>query len=569
MNHENVGFPGSQGARLAGRIDAPEGEPAAYALFAHCFTCSKDLKSAGAISRELVARGIAVLRFDFTGLGASGGEFADTNFTSNVEDLVAAADFLRRERQAPALLVGHSLGGTAMLAAAARIPEAVAVATIGAPSDTRLLRAKLAARLPQLAGDSGTGAAPRRAGLTAEARAAEGTGPGVEEAGQGVERAAEGTEDAVEGVKRAGQGAVKTAEGVEEAVESVGQTEEPAFEVNLGGPRPVRIRRQLLEDLAGDHLGGVLAGLGKALLLFHSPADRIVGIEQAERLFLAARHPKSFVSLGDADHLLSNPRDASQAGAVLAAWATRYLAAGSGQGSHVNGQDPHAGQSPHAIGQGPGQVGVATGTGIPALPAVLGTVAGQGSRAASGVVTGTGIPALPATLGAAETGELSAGTGSESPLGAGAATPSLPALAAGEVEVTGGAPALRQEVRAGGHLLVADEPVADGGADAGPTPYGLLLAALGTCTGMTLRLYADRKGMPLTGTRVRLRHSRDHRVDCEQCAESGARIERIDRQLELLGPLSEEQRARLLAIADRCPVHRTLTSHVEVVTRLV
>ena len=542
MNHENVGFPGSQGARLAGRIDAPEGEPAAYALFAHCFTCSKDLKSAGAISRELVARGIAVLRFDFTGLGASGGEFADTNFTSNVEDLVAAADFLRRERQAPALLVGHSLGGTAMLAAAARIPEAVAVATIGAPSDTRLLRAKLAARLPQLAGDSGTGAAPRRAGLTAEARAAEGTGPGVEEAGQGVERAAEGTEDAVEGVKRAGQGAVKTAEGVEEAVESVGQTEEPAFEINLGGPRPVRIRRQLLEDLAGDHLGGVLAGLGKALLLFHSPADRIVGIEQAERLFLAARHPKSFVSLGDADHLLSNPRDASQAGAVLAAWATRYLAAGSGQGSHVNGQDPHAGQSPHAIGQGPGKVGV---------------------------VTGTGIPALPATLGAAETGELSAGTGSESPLGAGAATPSLPAFAAGEVEVTGGAPALRQEVRAGGHLLVADEPVADGGADAGPTPYGLLLAALGTCTGMTLRLYADRKGMPLTGTRVRLRHSRDHRVDCEQCAESGARIERIDRQLELLGPLSEEQRARLLAIADRCPVHRTLTSHVEVVTRLV
>ncbi|HLX10973.1 MAG TPA: alpha/beta fold hydrolase [Thermoanaerobaculia bacterium] len=542
MNHENVGFPGSQGARLAGRIDAPEGEPAAYALFAHCFTCSKDLKSAGAISRELVARGIAVLRFDFTGLGASGGEFADTNFTSNVEDLVAAADFLRRERQAPALLVGHSLGGTAMLAAAARIPEAVAVATIGAPSDTRLLRAKLAARLPQLAGDSGTGAAPRRAGLTAEARAAEGTGPGVEEAGQGVERAAEGTEDAVEGVKRAGQGAVKTAEGVEEAVESVGQTEEPAFEINLGGPRPVRIRRQLLEDLAGDHLGGVLAGLGKALLLFHSPADRIVGIEQAERLFLAARHPKSFVSLGDADHLLSNPRDASQAGAVLAAWATRYLAAGSGQGSHVNGQDPHAGQSPHAIGQGPGKVGV---------------------------VTGTGIPALPATLGAAETGELSAGTGSESPLGAGAATPSLPALAAGEVEVTGGAPALRQEVRVGGHRLVADEPVADGGADAGPTPYGLLLAALGTCTGMTLRLYADRKGMPLTGTRVRLRHSRDHRVDCEQCAESGARIERIDRQLELLGPLSEEQRARLLAIADRCPVHRTLTSHVEVVTRLV
>ncbi len=566
MNHENVGFPGSQGARLAGRIDTPAGEPAAYALFAHCFTCSKDLKSAGAISRELVVRGIAVLRFDFTGLGASGGEFADTNFSSNVEDLVAAADFLRRERQAPALLVGHSLGGTAMLAAAARIPEAVAVATIGAPSDTRLLRAKLAARLPQLAGDSGPGGAPGRAGLTAEARAAGGTG-----------------------------------EGVEEAVEDIAKAGEPALEINLGGPRPVRIRRQLLEDLAGDHLGGVLAGLGKALLLFHSPADRIVGIEHAERLFLAARHPKSFVSLGDADHLLSDPRDASQAGAVLAAWATRYLAAVSGQNPHASGQDPHAGQSPYASAQGPhaatgglaagggvgadigipeipvtlgaaaGQVGAAaagvvTGTGIPALPAVLGPVAGQVTATTADV---TGIPALPATVGAAETGELSAGTGSEPLLGAGAATPSLPALAAGEVEVTGAAPGLRQEVRAGGHRLVADEPVADGGADAGPTPYGLLLAALGACTGMTLRLYADRKGIPLTGTRVRLRHSRDHRVDCEQCTESGARIERIDRQLELLGPLSEEQRARMVAIADRCPVHRTLTSHVEVVTRLV
>ena len=414
MTREHVEFPGSREARLAGRIETPDGEPAAYALFAHCFTCSKDLKSAGGICRELLARGIAVLRFDFTGLGESGGDFADTNFSSNVEDLVAAAAFLRRERQAPALLVGHSLGGAAMLAAAPLIPESLAVATIGAPSATDHLRAKLSARL-----------------------------------------AAAGTEEA-------------------------------AFELDLGGSRPVRISRQLLEDLAGDHLRGVVPALGRPLLLFHSPLDRVVGIEHAERLFLAARHPKSFVSLGSADHLLSDPRDAAQVGAVLAAWAARYLPAGTGQSVHV--------------------------------------------------------PAI-------------------------AAEPR--ALPAGEVEVTGAAHSLRQEVRLGAHHLVVDEPAADGGADAGPTPYGLLLAALGACSGMTMGLYAARKGFPLDGTRVRLRHSRDHRVDCENCAERGAKLERIDRELELFGALTDEQRARLAEIADRCPVHRTLTGHVEIVTKLV
>jgi len=429
---ERVQFPGSQGARLAGRIEVPEGEPAAYALFAHCFTCSKDLKSAGGISRELLARGIAVLRFDFTGLGESGGDFADTNFSSNVEDLIAAADFLRRERQAPALLVGHSLGGTAMLAAAPRIPEALAVATIGAPSDTGHLRAKLAARVASLGGPPAPAAGP---------------------------------------------------------------AEEEAYELDLGGLRPVHIRRQLLEDLAGDHLHGVLPALGRPLLLFHSPVDRVVGIDHAERLFLAARHPKSFVSLGDADHLLSDPRDAAQAGAVLAAWAGRYLPAG-----------------------------------------------------ASGGVPATAPPAT----------AVAAGTAAEPR-----------ALTAGEVEVTGTAHSLRQEVRLGAHHLVADEPAADGGTDAGPTPYALLLAALGTCSAMTMRLYADRKGWPLAGTRVRLRHSRDHEADCENCVAGDARIERIDRELELLGPLTEAQRVRLAEIADHCPVHRTLRSRVEIVTKLL
>lgn len=439
MASEHVEFPGSQGARLAGRIEAPEGEPAAYALFAHCFTCSKDLKSAGGISRELLARGIAVLRFDFTGLGESGGDFADTNFTSNVEDLVAAADFLRRERQAPALLVGHSLGGTAMLAAAARIPEALAVATIGAPSDTGHLRAKLAARVAGLGGPAAPAAGP---------------------------------------------------------------AEEAAYELDLGGLRPVRIRRQLLEDLAGDHLHGVLPALGRPLLLFHSPVDRVVGIEHAERLFLAARHPKSFVSLGDADHLLSDPHDAAQVGAVLAAWAGRYLPAG-----------------------------------------------------ASGGVRATRATAPPAAVTVATPGDI-------------AAAPRAP-LTAGEVEVSGTADSLRQEVRVGAHHLVADEPAADGGTDAGPTPYGLLLAALGACSGMTMRLYANRKGWPLAGTRVRLRHSRDHEADCENCVAGDARIERIDRELELLGPLTEAQRVRLAEIADHCPVHRTLRSRIEIVTKLL
>jgi uncharacterized OsmC-like protein/pimeloyl-ACP methyl ester carboxylesterase len=483
---------------LAGRIETPEGEPTAYALFAHCFTCSKDLKSAGGICRELLARGIAVLRFDFTGLGESGGDFADTNFSSNVEDLVAAAAFLRRERQAPALLVGHSLGGAAILAAAPRIPEALAVATIGAPSATDHLRAKLAARLAAVK-------AP--------------------EAADAPDRGGRGT---------AGGGSSSGASGGKEEAAA-------ALDLDLGGSRPVRISRQLLEDLAGDHLRLVVPALGKPLLLFHSPLDRVVGIEHAERLFLAARHPKSFVSLGSADHLLSDPRDAAQVGAVLAAWAGRYLPAGAGQSVHVQG--------------------ITTGTGIPALPPAEGIM-----TAPELPVAGTGVPANPAFYGTVTTAERSAPI----PAGAGAGGAAVEprALTPGEVEVTGTAHSLRQEVRMGHHHLVADEPAVDGGTDAGPTPYGLLLAALGACAGMTMGLYAARKGLPLAGTRVRLRHSRDHRVDCEDCADRDAKLERIDRELELFGPLSAEQRARLAEIADRCPVHRTLTGHVEIVTKL-
>jgi putative redox protein len=398
-----------------------------------------------------------VLRFDFTGLGDSEGEFGETNFTSNVEDLVAAAEYLRRERQAPALLVGHSLGGTAMLAAAARIPEAVAVAVIGAPSDTGHLIGKLAALGATAGGDADAG-----------------------------------------------------------------------VEIDLGGSRPVRIRRQLLADLAADHLRGVLAHLGKALLIFHSPVDQVVGIEHAERLFLAARHPKSFVSLGGADHLLSDPRDAAHAGAVLAAWAGRYF--------------PEESRAADATAATAGARAAAAGP----------------ARAADG---GAGQPAdgIASPPAAAASQAPEAGT-SPAP---------GPALEPGEVEVFGTAHSLRQEVRLGAHHLVADEPVADGGGDAGPTPYGLLLASLGACTGMTMRLYADRKQLPLAGTRVRLRHSRDHATDCADCAESDVKLDRIERELELFGPLAEDQRARLLAIANRCPVHRTLSTGFSISTKLV
>ena len=252
MKSEHLRFPGARGQSLAARLDSPaEGPPVAYALFAHCFTCSKDLKAAGWISSALTQRGIAVLRFDFTGIGESEGEFAGTDFSSNVEDLVAAADFLRREREAPLLLVGHSLGGCAVLAAAERIPEARAISTIAAPSDTGHLKKALVHLAPEL-----------------EARG--------------------------------------------------------EVEVHLGG-RPFRVRRELLDDLAEDHLRGVLERLHRALLIFHSPVDSIVGVDHARRLFEMAKHPKSFVSLDTANHLLSDDRDARYVGDVLAVWAERYL----------------------------------------------------------------------------------------------------------------------------------------------------------------------------------------------------------------------------------------------------
>jgi putative redox protein len=398
---EKVEFPGALGATLSARLDSPVAPPAAYALFAHCFTCSKDARAAAYVAAALAGRGIACLRFDFTGLGGSGGDFANTNFSSNAADLVAAADFLRRRYRAPELLVGHSLGGAAVLAAAHAIPEAAGIATIAAPFEP----AHVLALIP-------------------------------------------------------GRGEIET---------------RGEAEVVLAG-RPFRITKQLLDDLAGQRPEAAVRSLERGLLVMHSPRDDTVPIDNATRIFQAARHPKSFVSLDPADHLLTRREDAAYAGHVIAAWAERFL---------------------------------------------------------------------------------------------GARGPEAPAAVAGKIVVRETREGkLAQLVAAGRHVLRADEPVAAGGLDAGPTPYDLLLAALGACTSMTVRLYADLKGLPLERVSVELTHDKIHAADCAECETREGKVDRIERVIRLEGALDDAQRAKLLEIAGKCPVHRTLHAEVTVPTRL-
>ena len=405
IRSEKVSFPGAQGAALAANLEAPAGQARACALFAHCFTCSKDNFAAARISKALAERGIAVLRFDFTGLGHSEGDFANSDFSSNVADLVAAADWLRANRAAPRLLIGHSLGGAAVLMAASKVPEAAAVATIGAPSDPGHLRNLLA--------------------------------------------------DQVAEIERAGEA-----------------------EVTIGG-RSFRIRRAFLEDIARQPMQSAIAGLHKALLIFHAPGDTVVGIESASEIFRAAKHPKSFVSLDDADHLLTRKAAAAYVADVLSAWAGRYLGADA----------------------------------APQRDA-------KAAEADMVVVSENGVGRL------------------------------------------------GQDIAAGPHLFHADEPLSAGGRDSGPTPYQLLSAALGACTSMTMRLYADQKKWPLEHSTVTVRHSKIHAEDCAECETREGKIDRFEREIVLTGPLDDEQRQRILAIADKCPVHRTLHSEVQIVTRL-
>jgi uncharacterized OsmC-like protein/pimeloyl-ACP methyl ester carboxylesterase len=402
---ERFQFTSSEGHKLAAALDTPDGEIRGYALFAHCFTCGKDVLAAKRIAVALAAKGIAVLRFDFTGLGSSEGDFANSTFSSNVADLVRAADHLRETRKAPDLLIGHSLGGAAILAAAAQIPEAKAIVTIAAPSDpghvTHLLK------------------------------------------------------DQVESIREKGE-----------------------VEVSLAG-RPFRIKREFLDDVAEQNLLAQVAKLHKALLIMHAPTDDTVGIENATKLFIAAKHPKSFVSLADADHLLSDKRDTTYAADVIAAWSERYVG-----------------------------------------PAVLAPAADP-SQAPRRVVV-------------RETRDSK----------------------------------FQQTVTVGAHRFLADEPAAVGGEDSGPGPYDLVLAGLGACTSMTMRLYADRKALPLDRVTVTLTHNKIYAKDCAECETRDGMLDQIDRVIKIEGPsLDGDQRKRLMEIADKCPVHRTLTSEVHIVTK--
>jgi putative redox protein len=400
MRSERFEFPNARGERLAALLDRPDGEPAAFALFAHCFTCGKDVRAARRIAERLAAHGVAVLRFDFTGLGASEGEFANTTFSSNVADLIAAADHLRRAHRAPAILIGHSLGGAAVLAAAHEIAEARAVVTIAAPADPHHVTGLI--------------------------------------------------KDRVDDIRRHGE-----------------------VEVTLAG-RPFRIRREFLDDVAEQRLLERVGRLRKALLIFHAPTDDIVGIDNASRIFAAAKHPKSFVSLDDAEHLLGRASDAAYVGNVIAAWAERYI--------------------------GVVEKASAEGDGAPRKVVVSETRQGR----------------------------------------------------------------FQQVIEIGPHRLLADEPVSVGGLDSGPNPYELLLAGLGACTAMTVRLYAERKSWSLERVSVALTHAKIHAADCEDCETKEGMLDRIDRTISFVGTLDAEQRKRLMEIADKCPVHRTLTSEIDI-----
>ncbi len=404
MQEQKITFTGHAGDTLAARFDRPQGQMLATALFAHCFTCSKDIAAARRISQRLARMGIGVLRFDFTGLGHSDGEFANAGFSGNVADLIQAARYLEENERAPALLVGHSLGGAAVLRAAADIPSVKAVATIGAPFDP--------------------------------AHVIHNFGPAIEEI-----------------------------------------REKGAAEVTLGG-RGFRITRSFLDDVDRAQLEPAIRRMKAALLVMHAPLDTVVGVENAADIFRAARHPKSFVSLDGADHLISRPEDAEYVADVIATWARRYL--------HLQPPAPPPG-------------------------------------APEGVVR------------------------------------------VREADPKG----FLQDVNVGPrHHVLADEPVAYGGTDQGLSPYQFLSAGLGACTSMTIRMYARRKKWPLEHVEVDVTHDKVHAQDCETCEGNGTKVDLFTRVIRLQGQLDEAQRKRLLEIADRCPVHRTLHSEIRVETRL-
>ncbi|MBW1295904.1 bifunctional alpha/beta hydrolase/OsmC family protein [Aquimarina litoralis] len=403
MSLSKISFINNEGQVLSGRLELPADQhPHNFALFAHCFTCNKNLGAVRNISRALTSQGFGVLRFDFTGLGESEGDFADTNFSGNVDDLIAAADFLAENYQAPSLLVGHSLGGAASIFAASKIEAIKAVATIGAPSDPTHVQHLL------------------RSGLAE-----------IEANGKAV--------------------------------------------INLSG-RDFTIKKQFLDDLETKSLASVAKNLNKALLVLHSPQDTTVGIKNAEEIYHAAKHPKSFVTLDGADHLLMRKEDSIYAGNVIAGWSSRYID-------------------------------------IPEEPKL---------KSKHQVV---------ASLGNDE--------------------------------------GYTTQMKVGNHYMVADEPETVGGNDFGPSPYEFVSAGLSACTAMTIKMYVSRKGWDLKNVEVHTSYDKRHIEDCENCEDPTAKIDTFDREIKLEGDLDEKQIARILQIADKCPVHKTLHTETQVITKLI
>jgi len=418
MPRKKVTFNNRDGIELAGLLEKPPAGTAirSYALFAHCFTCGKDIAAASRISRALTKHGIAVFRFDFTGLGNSDGDFANTNFSSNIDDLIDAAEMLGRDFKAPQLMIGHSLGGAAVLSAADRMPYVKALVTIGSPA----------------------------------------------------------TADHVEHLFHC---SIDTLESKGEADVQIGM-------------RQFKIRKQLVDDLRKhadvEHIGD----LRRPLMIFHSPIDNVVPVDEAAKIFVAAKHPKSYVSLDHADHLLSRAEDAEFVAQTLASWADRYL-----DDAPIDSD---------------AEVEKSVSEDVPAL---------------------------------------------------------VKSLEHGEVLVTEKDLKFLRGLYTEDHQVLSDEPLSFGGRNLGPSPYDLLLMSLGSCTSMTIRMYANHKKLPLEDINVRLRHERIHSDDCPDCDGKTGKIERITRDIELKGDLTEAQRQRLIEIADRCPVHRTLENDLVVRTR--
>ncbi len=401
MKSHKVEFTNALGYKLSAKLELPANQhPHSFALFAHVFTGNKNLIATRHISRALTLDGVAVLRFDFTGLGDSEGDFADTTFSSNVEDLIAAAKYLEDNYQAPKIIIGHSLGGAAAIFAAARLESVLTIATIGTPSEPEHVSHLLADSL--------------------------------------------------------------------ETIEANG-----AARVNVGG-RIFTIKKEFLDDIRSKNMFETLRTLRKPILILHSPQDRIVEIENAAKIYHASYHPKSFVTLDGADHMLSNKNDAAYAGSLIASWATRYL----------NLPKKDTLKTDRQVVAKLGEIGYTT------------------------------------------------------------------------------------EIIAGNHGILADEAEEVNGDDFGPSPYQLLSAALGACTAMTLQMYARRKGWDLKEVKVHLDHGKRYVDDCMTCENKEGRLDHFDRIIELEGNLTAEQRMRLLDIANKCPVHRTLESEIRINTSL-